>query len=330
MPWSDILQHDEVAASFRRAVERGRLASTFLFVGPAGIGKRTFAVKLAQALLCETQQSEPLEMCDTCPSCVQVLAGTHPDVEFVSKPADKAIIPLDLFIGDKEHRNREGLCHRIALKPMRGRRKVAIIDDADHLNVEGANCLLKTLEEPPPRSVIILIGTSVQRQLPTIRSRSQIVRFQPLSEESVRRLLTENNLVETEEEAHDLAQLSGGSVQQALALCDPEVREFRGWFLRALPEVAGDSIDFAKQVTQFVNAAGKDAPPRRARLRTIAMWGVEYYRRHMHEAVAAKDDAGRIELNIDLAERCLNVVKHVDSNGNLTSVAEAWIDDLAR
>ena len=76
---------------------------------------------------------------------------------------------------------REGLCHDIALKPFRGGRKIAIIDDADYLNQEGANCLLKTLEEPPEKSVIILIGTSQQRQLPTIRSRCQIVRFAPLS-----------------------------------------------------------------------------------------------------------------------------------------------------
>ena len=287
-------------------------------------------MKLAQSLLCESETSGSLEMCDTCPSCVQVLAGTHPDVEVVSKPADKAFIPLDMFIGDKEHRNREGLCHRIALKPMRGRRKIAIIDDADHLNAEGANCLLKTLEEPPPNSVIILIGTSQQRQLPTIRSRSQIVRFQPLSEESVQRLLLDNRLVETADEARDLASLSGGSVQQALALRDPEVRDFRDWFQRNLPDVAGGSVDFAKQVMQFVESAGKDAPPKRVRLRTIAMWGVEHYRQQMHAAVAANDDAWRVERNIDLADRCLNVVKHIDSNANLTSVTEAWIDDLSR
>ncbi len=68
---------------------------------------------------------------------------------------------------------REGLCHDIALKPFMGGRKVAIIDDADDLNEEGANCLLKTLEEPPPHSVLILIGTSAERQLPTIRSRAR-------------------------------------------------------------------------------------------------------------------------------------------------------------
>ena len=81
---------------------------------------------------------------------------------------------------------------------------------------------------------------------------------------------------------------------------------------------------------QFVDAAGKDAPPRRARLRTIAMWGMEFYREQMREAVNSNEEPTRAEHSIAMAERCLGVAKQVDSNANLTSVAEAWIDDLAR
>ena len=124
-----------------------------------------------------------LDPCETCPSCTMVLAGTHPDLDVVGKPADKAFLPLELFIGDREHRRQEGLCHNISLKPFMGGRKIAVIDDADFLNAEGANCLLKTLEEPPPQSVLILIGTSPAKQLPTIRSRCQLVRFRPLAAE---------------------------------------------------------------------------------------------------------------------------------------------------
>src|SRR5256885_12928292 len=181
MSWQSIRGHDRVVEKFRRGLAKGRLASTFLFVGPPGIGKRTFALKLAQALLCEKVVPEALAPCGECPSCRQVQSLNHPDIEIVTKPADNAFIPLEALIGDAEHRMRAGLCYNIALKPYSGRRKVAIIDDADYLNKEGANCLLKTLEEPPPQSVPILIGTSEQRQLPTIRSRCQIVRFQSLA-----------------------------------------------------------------------------------------------------------------------------------------------------
>ena len=149
MAWHGILGHDDVAARFRLGLERGRLASSFLFVGPPGIGKRRFAFGLSQVLLCGVRPEAAMDPCGTCPSCVQVRSLTHPDLEYVRKPDDKAFLPLELLIGDKEHRGRAGLCHRLALKPFMGGRKVAIIDDADFLNPEGANSLLKTLEEPP-------------------------------------------------------------------------------------------------------------------------------------------------------------------------------------
>ena len=98
-------------------------------------------------------------------ACLQVDALTNPDLQIVSKPRDRNFIPVERFIGDREHRMSEGLCHDISLKPHYGGRKIAIIDDADFLNQEGANCLLKTLEEPPPKSLLILIGTSEQRAI---------------------------------------------------------------------------------------------------------------------------------------------------------------------
>src|SRR5438552_1578148 len=208
--------HEQIADRFRLALAKGRLASTFLFVGPPGIGKQTFALKLAQALLCERVPPERLAPCGECPSCRQVASLNHPDLEIVAKPADKAFIPLEALIGDAEHRMRAGLCYSISLKPYAGRRKIAIIDDADFLNKEGANCLLKTLEEPPPNSVLILIGTSEQRQLPTIRSRCQIVRFQPLAESDVAELLVEKELCTDATAARAAAAHSGGSLERAV------------------------------------------------------------------------------------------------------------------
>src|SRR4029078_2428636 len=102
----------------------------------------------------------------------------------------------------------------IALKPYSGRRKVAIIDDADYLNKEGANCLLKTLEEPPPDSLLILIGTSEQRQLPTIRSRCQIVRFQPRAEGDVAELLVAHGLCADPAIARAAAAHADGSLER--------------------------------------------------------------------------------------------------------------------
>ncbi len=156
-----------------------------------------------------------------------IKAGTHPDLFQIGRPKEKADIPVALLIGEANKRMQEGLCHDISLKPFMGGRRVAIIDDADHLNEEGANCLLKTLEEPPPHSVLILIGTSAERQLPTIRSRSQIIRFAPLEPEVLAGLLLAQDLVADPAQARQLAEYSGGSLQRAAELADPELWDFR-------------------------------------------------------------------------------------------------------
>ena len=276
--WHGIEGHDPIVERFRQALARGRLASTFLFVGPSGIGKRAFALRLAQALLCHERPAASLDPCGRCPSCIQVAALTHPDLELVSKPADKSFIPVAAFIGDKEHRMHEGLCHKIGLKPFMGGRKIALIDDADYLNVEGANALLKTLEEPPPRSVLILIGTTADKQLPTIRSRAQIIRFRPLADDVIARLLVEKKIVSDAAEAHRLASYSGGSMAQAAELADPELWAFRGELLAALARWPVEGFQLAETVNSFINDAGKDAPPRRARSRLLIGFAIDLFR----------------------------------------------------
>jgi DNA polymerase-3 subunit delta' len=345
MSWQGIEGHDNVVERFRRSLAAGRLPNTFLFVGPAGVGKRTFALKLAQSLLCETNPPELLQPCGECPGCKQVLAGSHPDLEYLAKDPDSSFLKVEQFIGDREHRMQEGLLARFSLKPTRGRRKVAIIDDADLFNSESANCLLKTLEEPPPGSVLILIGTSEQKQLPTIRSRSQIVRFQPLPEATVVKLLVETGIVADQFEAERLASLSGGGLHQAIALAEPELMEFRRHLLSHLAKENWNSVALAKSINAFVEEAGKEAPPRRERLRRIITFCADFYRQLMlhlsggqvsgdpqvRETVAgaASTWKGDAIAAADRLQRCLEALAHVDANAHPVTLTEAWIDDLA-
>ncbi|NLF70807.1 MAG: DNA polymerase III subunit [Candidatus Anammoximicrobium sp.] len=345
MTWQEIEGHDLLVDQFRQTLRRGRLASTFLFIGPAGIGKRTFALKLAQSLLCEVARAEDLQPCGHCPACQQVATGTHPDLLLVAKPEDRSFIPVELFIGDREHRMREGLCHDIALKPFRGGRKIAVIDDADFLNQEGANCLLKTLEEPPPKSLIILIGTSEQKQLPTIRSRSQIVRFRPLPQDTIERLLISQGLVPDPQTATRLAALSEGSVQRALDLADPQLDEFREGLLSHLSQPDANAIEFAKGVGPFVDQAGKEAPPRRARMIQLFGLAAEFYRQLMRALAGLPiegDDVlvravraghavwpGDEEAAAACLERCLEAQSQVLANANQATLIDCWVDDLA-
>jgi DNA polymerase-3 subunit delta' len=336
--------HDAIFAQFRQALARNRLASTFLFVGSPGVGKRLFALKLAQALLCERRPEQLLDPCGQCPSCHQVLARTHPDVEVLAKPADKAFIPVELLIGDKEHRMREGLCYNISLKPYSGRRRIAIIDDADYFNKEGANCLLKTLEEPPPKSVLILIGTSEQRQLPTIRSRCQVVRFGSLAESDVAAILVEQGLCPDDAAAERAARMRGGSVERAAQWCDESLVEFRGALLDVLSQNEFDHAEAARLVSQQVESAGKEAAAKRTRLKLVVSLAEEFYREAMvkfarrHSSPHAPREApvSRSEtttLSDEAAAACLDVcldaAAHIDANANQATLIDWWLDELA-
>ena len=347
-----LLGHNAVLDRFRRTIRAGRLASTFLFVGPPGIGKKLFALQLAQGLLCERRPEEALDPCGECPSCAQVLAGTHPDIHVVGKPADGNNIPIKSLIGKDETRNREGLCYDISLKPFSGRRKFGIIDDADYLGVgqgESANCLLKTLEEPPPQSILILIGTSEQRQLPTIRSRCQVVRFSPLVETDVAELLLSTGECNDENIARKAAALSGGSLAKAIQWCDEAFLEFRAALFENLAQRDYDLPPLAKTVTSFVESAGKEGAEKRARMREVLMMGLEFYEQLIATLsssaapAAQKDEAlqkavattarwwpGDAETAAACVEICLDALAHVDANANLTALAEWWLDELSQ
>ncbi len=341
MSWEAIYGHDEIVERFRRALTRRRLASTFLFVGPAGVGKMKFARELAKALLCERHDEAELTACDQCPACRQVAAGSHPDLFVVAKPDDKSVIPIDLLIGDVEHRRREGLCHDIALKAFRGGRRIAIIDDADFLNQEGANCLLKTLEEPPPNSVIILISASEQKQLPTIRSRCQVIRFRPLSEQAVAEILVSRDDVAGPQETRRIAERSGGSVARAFELADAESAEFRQTLRAHFDNPNWNPQQLVGAISSHVDAAGKDATARRTRLVQVVNQAADYFREAMltasraggeSETGAALRQAAWTNDPLRAAEcvdRCLDAQAHVHANANQATLIECWIDDLA-
>lgn len=352
MSWSKVLNHQSVVDRFRQSVDRDRLASTYLFVGLPGIGKRLFAHQLAEVLLCENPP-QAFESCGSCPACQQVRAQTHPDLILISKPADKAFIPIDTFIGEKDRRHQSGLCHDIGLKPFRGGRKVAIVDDADHLNLEGANCLLKTLEEPPPNSLLILIGSSEQQQLPTIVSRSQVIRFRPLSTEQVQSILLQIPDFVSEVPLEMLADASQGSVELAMQLADKEIFDFRTDLFAQLASCDPGQKDFSKTVTSFVDAAGKDGAKKRARLSQVADFAIQFFRAcylqnsevenqpsvdaSFGESVQVFSqrwqetrDERAMEISAAAIERCDDLQRQIHANVNQANAVEAWLIDLGK
>ncbi len=277
----------------------------------------------------------------------QVIAGTHPDLIQISRPPGKSDIPVGILKGDDkkpEYPVEQSLLFNLALRPFYGGRKVAIVDDADDLNAEGANCLLKTLEEPPPRSVLILISTGVDRQLPTIRSRAQIVRFQPLDPAIVSRLLVEQGIVSDPNEAHRLAAQSGGSMTRAVKLADPQLWQFRRELLNQLSQSPLPSVVMAQAVLKFADELGKEASARRDRLRLVIGFAVDFFRHLFRQQAglpmdpdselaaavkrAAAAGAWDLESAGEAAQRSLEALAQIDRNANLNTLIEAWLDDL--
>lgn len=345
--WQELQGHEQARRWFQTAISRNRLGSTFLFVGKEGIGKRTFAKLLAKSLFCESSSKKILSFCGQCPACVQVDAGTHPDLIEIGKPADKSSIPVELLIGPPEARMRQGLCHDIRLKAYYGGRKVAILDDADLLQEEGSNCLLKTLEEPPPGSVLILVGTSEQRQLPTIRSRSQIVRFRSLSIQQTFEVLKRIEPIVAASELEELARSAGGSVVQALQLQDGELRQFRQQLFKRLSASPLDFVELSKAVSGLAERVGKDAAAaKRDRLKIVFQFGEHFYKQLLlvlegqgdpcdetldrESSNGAKVFRGGRTGALACWQRCLAASEEVDRFVNQQTLVEAWASDLAR
>lgn len=334
MPWN-IIGHNRQIERFQRAAQNRRLASTFLFAGPAGIGKRTFAQQLAAALLCQATSTATLDPCGSCASCLQVTAGSHPDLHLVAKPPDKSMLPLELLIGDREHRMKAGLCYQMSLKPRAGKRKIAIIDDADYLNAEGANCLLKLLEEPPPGSLIVLITTHANRQLPTIRSRAQLVQFQPLTNEQLAQILEQRGLAKNQQDAFAMARMGQGSIDRAQRLRDEETQTMRNAIHTVLSQQGWQPQTLAETVTEYVEAAGKDAPPRRQRLKNTIEFALEYYQECLYVISGVPQPVETTHASeatdadyVHCIDSCLQAYRHVDANANLPTLTEWWLSEL--
>jgi len=352
MLWDSLLGHHQQFQWFGTALAQNRLGSSFLFVGPHGIGKRTFARLLAQSLLCRCAPSDQLQPCGVCEDCAQVRASTHPDLIEIAKPKEKSEMPLELLIGSNEKRMREGLCYEISLRPFSGRRKIAIIDDADTLNDEGANALLKTLEEPPENSLLMLIATSLQRQLPTIRSRCQTVLFRSLHHTELTKIILKQQLVSTPEDAALLAAASEGSVLEARQLSDPQLMEFKELLLDELTKRPIDFLELSKACSNQADSAGKEARLKRERLKWIFRFSGNFYRNMVFMQI--DEPVYRLQCSqldsqlISAASRalrqwssgpngamacwrvCLQAIDQVDRNANQATLLQAWSAKLAQ
>jgi DNA polymerase-3 subunit delta' len=242
---ADVQGHPAALALLSRAIEAGRLPPALLFHGPEGVGKACLAHALASALICE--QPCPAA-CGRCRSCRMLEHGTHPDLVHVSRLEKNEdtdhLVPEHPDVAEADLRGEilvdqvRHLLEFVPLLPRAGRHRVVIVDPAERLNDEAQNALLKTLEEPPARSTIVLVSASPHRLLPTVRSRCFAVGLRPLPPAELSRILVERGVPPAE--AASRAVLAGGRLGAALSLDLAARRSRRDELLALLSRLATD------------------------------------------------------------------------------------------
>jgi len=197
MSFKDIIGQDKAASILLRTIQRGRVPSSYIFAGESGIGKKLAAMNLAKALNClgsgQAEESRGLldnpealsggphseiDACDKCPSCRKIDKGIHPDFLLISPDSGQIRIEEIRAIDDA-----------LSLKAFEGRYKIVIVDDADTMNQYAANAFLKTLEEPPEDTLLVLISSNPEHLPDTIKSRCSRLNFTPLSDEACAKVI---------------------------------------------------------------------------------------------------------------------------------------------
>jgi DNA polymerase-3 subunit delta' len=253
--------------TLRRALKAGRVHHAYLFDGPDGVGKERAAFGLAQALVCERRADGESDACGECRACVRAIprAGEgrplHPDVVVLERGLyDPATIgrrtpeTQDISIDQV----RTLVLARAAFAPHEGRAKMFIVRRAEELSISAANSLLKTLEEPGARTHFVLLSSTADALLPTIRSRAQRVRFGALPDAVVAELLAARGVESAL--AVEIAGLAGGSMATALTLSDPDASAQRDDFVsRALKALDSSDIGGALELAEEAKKGDKSA-----------------------------------------------------------------------
>lgn len=284
-PGWNIVGHEHIVDILRRTLAAQQVRHAYLFAGPPRIGKSLLARRLAQTLLCTggpDPHISPQEPCNTCLSCRKVLHGNHPDVHIVSKAADKQFIVIEQVRALQSDASR---------RTMEGRRNIFIIENAQDMNVQAANCILKTLEEPEPDVVLLLTVPDAGVLLPTILSRVQMLSMQLLTPQRIKQALIEQWEVEPEE-ATLVAALAAGRLGWAVqAVEDEDLLDERKAQLELLTKIP--TIPTVQRF-DFVQRQGTDSEKLRYMLELWLLW--------WRDMVLAANGCLDLTVNVDMRD----------------------------
>jgi DNA polymerase-3 subunit delta' len=284
MPFDSIKGHVRQIRLLRSAVRRGTVAHAYLFTGIPGIGKMTVARSLAKTLNCSA--GGDADFCDACPSCVMINGGTHPDVQSIEPDGD--------FIKITQIRTMQD---RMLYTRFLDRYRLVLLDHAEAMNLQSANCLLKTLEEPPGNTVIILLTPLPYRIPATIRSRCQRVAFHPLSSRQIEESLRELRGPDAGDTCLLASRLAGGSLGRALRWQESGMLKQRQ---RLLSLIARPEPSLLNAVFDVADELGEDRKCLLELLDLLRLW--------IRDVMIAKDGGAPVELlNTDLADEAMSM-----------------------
>ncbi|MCS3749569.1 DNA polymerase-3 subunit delta' [Salinibacter ruber] len=349
MAWSSVLDQDRVVQTLRRALTQERVAHAYLLHGPDGVGKRAVAYEMARALQCPEQADEA---CDACPTCRKTRRMVHPDVHVnlphpwsqekdrdeedmgkrIRRLGDNPYAAIDYVrrpsLADPSETSNQQVYYRIdqvrqdIIQPMslargEGAYKVNVLIDAEKMREEAANTFLKLLEEPPPQTVFLLTTNRPEQLLPTILSRCQQLRFDPLLPETIEQALVDRENM-APDEASMLSRMADGSYSRALELAENDAlmtsRELVLDYFRAAYTQKVESLD---SCIQELKSQGRERVKSVLRLMLRWMRDLLLYRTMGEEAPL---------VNVDQKEavaRFCNNLPDADLEGMVTLVEEA-------
>jgi len=227
--FDDIIGHAQVVDRLKKDMAGDRLSHAYLFVGPDGVGKNSVASLFGAAMLCAHADVEALP-CGDCLACGKIARFNHPDFHVLETEKGKKWIRIEQV---------RRLQTSMALRPFESERRVIVVDNADRMNEAAQNAFLKTLEEPPPGTLIIMVAPGTQSLLPTIVSRCRIERFGPLKTEELSKILVDKRGLD-ENEANLIAGMVSGSVGAALAIDLDFVRKVKPAIIERIAEIASE------------------------------------------------------------------------------------------
>jgi DNA polymerase-3 subunit delta' len=323
----NLVGHEWAVDMLKKHVVNGTTRHAYLFAGPPGLGRRTLALRFAQALNCQTPLDAGIP-CGECRDCKQIEAMQHADLTVIQADSEGGTLKVDQI---RETRR------TITFKPYQSKYRVAIFLRFQEANDNAANALLKTLEEAPSYAVLILTADSPEQLLPTIVSRCEVLRLRPLKIEEVKQDLEKKGI--ESDRANLIAHISGGRPGYARQLIESES------LLEEREERLNDmqSLIPASRVEKFAyaNKLARDKEPMR---QAILIW-LSYWRDVMLRTVQAKtplvnvdrnveieDLAGRLDLSVarGVVSGLENVLEKMERNVNSRLLAEVMLLDLPK